>query len=159
MTEENKEICFVCKQESEDLRTLKIDCFYDLKEAIPEMETQQYFTEIEKEGSYWGYTRRYPKGTRDEFDVIEKTENCSEIKTKQVPIDDIRLIEQSFYSLRVCKNCRAAFINTLKNFADGLFQFDRGEGDIPIRENGAIKFITRRQWDERTKKNESRPKN
>lgn len=32
----DEEVCMLCEAKGEDKRTLRIDCFYDIKEAIPE---------------------------------------------------------------------------------------------------------------------------
>ena len=75
---------------------------------------------------------------------------------------DLQLVkgmEINGYYLRICKACRGRLLANLRLWA-GICRTARfvqkdhdgnmlgGEGDIPVRVNGAITMMTREQWDE-----------
>ena len=147
--------CPICKNETEDMRHVSVECFYAVDEVVPEVKKEQIFTEVKKEGSYWGYTRTYPEGTRDKFITKEKQVKkgetpVTEITIKQQPVDGVRLLEKDIYSINCCKNCRADFLSVFEQWSEGNFSEDteyNEEANIPIRENGAIRYISKAEWE------------
>lgn len=115
--------CPICKRKMEDMRHVTVECFYAVDEFVPEIEQEVIFKEIPKEGSYWGHSRTYTEGKRDEFDVKheldEKGREVHKIINNPVPVDDIRLLELAAYRQNCCKECRHDFLVTFKKWADG----------------------------------------
>lgn len=75
---------------------------------------------------------------------------------------DGELKGQSFF-LRICKDCRARMLSALGVWAvecrakrgkpmshDGQLENAREDANIPVRVNGAIRMLTREEWDSRT---------
>jgi hypothetical protein len=103
----DEDICMLCHAKGEDKRSLFINCFYDIKEVIPE--------------------------------ALDLTDN---------------------YFLRICKSCRGELLGKLKEWrnemiyrrelpkdSDGNPEETDPEKNIPIRINGAIRLITREEFD------------
>jgi len=119
----NGDICMCCGAQGEDKRSLFIDCFYKVKEVVP-----------------------------DALDI-------SEVEPK------LPHHKQGYY-LRICKACRGRFLSMMGEWwkegiefrglpmdHDGNLENDDPERNIPVRVNGAIKMLTRKEWDiERCKK-------
>ena len=56
-------------------------------------------------------------------------------------------VKQTFYTLRVCKDCRADWMNAIKSWFNDTKISARGCGSgIFIRENGRNVEITREEW-------------
>lgn len=93
------EECQRCTDINEDMRTLEMACFYDMKELnVP-------------------------------FKLNEETRT---------------------YSLRVCKDCRAAWMKAIENwFHNSSFKKDAGGSGIYIREFGANVEISEEEWKRR----------
>lgn len=151
--------CPVCKDaDVEDIRHVAVECFYAVNEVAPDAQKLPFFREVPEEGGYWGITRRYPAGTRDDHTTEQTGESSFAIKTKQVPIDPIRLIEMTMFNVPCCKNCRADFLTMFGRWASGGL-VTRSEPDevnnVAIRENGRIVYISEaefyRRQDERNR--------
>ena len=112
------------------------------------------FVEVSPSSIIWGITRTYPAGTRDHFITRNESDNVLMLETEQVPIDGIRLMERSIFSMRCCKDCRADFLDMLKSWANGqssarmermLHEADvtmEGHTGAFIRENGTLRKMT-----------------
>ena len=151
--------CPICCQEMDDRRHVSVECFYKVDEVVPEAEESKIFVEVNEESTYFGYTRRYKDGTRDEFSSTPDPvkENLTHLNVEQVPIGDIRLLENTIYTLECCKSCRADFLDMLKKWKQGEFvhrETNDPEANIPIRENGATRMITEEEWKERRAKDD-----
>jgi hypothetical protein len=58
-----------------------------------------------------------------------------------------------FFTLRVCKDCRADWLGAIADWFASP-RSPKGDGDIPIRELGAVKMITREEWERRRRERE-----
>jgi len=158
MTDEVK-TCPICNREMEDRRHVGVECGYAVNEFVPWAEQILHFVECDEEGAYWGYTRRYPAGTRDEFNVgkVEERDGYTytKVDTEQHPIDKIRLYEKMVYSVECCKACRADFLAIFGRWARGEYISHEGYGDIPVRIGGTIKRLTPEEYEEYKKEREA----
>jgi len=147
------EECPVCGREMEDQRHVGVECFYDVNEAVPSAKKGTIFQEVDGKSVYWGVTQRYRKGTRDKWiakDLPNKNGiKQTSMKTKQVPIKPIRLLEKSIYTVACCKACRADFLAMMGRWARGELVTDEGEGEVLVRELGTNKRISREEWEAR----------
>jgi hypothetical protein len=151
------ETCPICHKEMEDRRHVGVECFYDVSEAVPETRKLPIFKEVDRKSTIWGITRHYPRGTRDKWFIKKVSVSKEGIKTthsgiKQVPVKAVRLLEDHLYSVTCCKACRGDFLRLFGQWAKGKFVTPEGDGDIPVRELGAIKMLTRGEWESRNKK-------
>jgi len=55
----------------------------------------------------------------------------------------------NFFTLRVCKDCRADWMAAIKNWFTMPIERESCGSGIFVRENGASKEITREEWDRR----------
>ena len=159
MADDRSRTCPICLDgDVDDMRHVSVECFYDVSEVAPEVRREPIFREVTEDAAIWGVTRRYPAGTRDRF-VSEdggQTEGGTpliRLRTVHDPIDGIRLVEQEVYSLNCCKRCRGAFLNLFGAWSRGE-HVRRHEPDdthnIPVRQNGAIVYLSEeqfRQWE------------
>ncbi len=116
--------CPVCRKMCEDIRHVGVECFYRVNEVAPKMKEQLVLQEVHENAPYWGVTRAYPAGTRDEFSARQKTgePNTTIIDTTQVPIPAVRLLEKTLYTIQCCKPCRGDFLELLKKWTNGEFK-------------------------------------
>ena len=118
----HREICPICNNECDDMRHVSVECFYAVDEYVPEAKVEPFFCEVDEEVSYFGTTRRYKEGTRDQFDRQKPNDsNVIKITTTQVPIDPIRLLEKSLYCVNCCKGCRHEFLSLFSAWYKGKF--------------------------------------
>jgi len=149
--------CPICRQEMEDRRHVGVECFYAVDEVAPDTTKDTVLRPVPDDASIWGITRRYPAGTVDKHVVTGVTTSEAGYKTTHVgtvqePIPPIRVVELTIYSMECCKSCRADFLRMFGRWTKGALvhrEEDDPEADIPIRENGAIRLITREEWDRR----------
>lgn len=145
---ETGEACQRCGSVGQDRRTLWLDCFYALEETgIPfDREVLLDADPADLEAA------REPAGV----DVGGKRIN---LRAGTVTCKG-ELTPRGLYTLRVCKRCRGEWIAALRGWfeapprgvdhdADGP-RPDEGVGSgIFVRENGALREITREEWDAR----------
>lgn len=153
----SSELCVRCGNKGEDRRTLWMACFYDMEEMkeIPFIKRILFHADLE---------------------------NCDMSKAavsiplgnsgKSINLDSGRvkcsgdLTPHSLYTLRVCKRCRADWMDMIKNWFLAVPKGEDHDSDnytypassscnsgIFIRENGQIKEITQKEWDDRNKTN------
>ena len=133
----NGEKCQRCKETGEDRRMLWMDCFYAMQELkVP-------------------FKKMAIKG------FLQK-----QVGRKKLPILKVKIpiwanvdgVEEGFfpfYQLRVCKNCRSEWMSAIEDWFNRplLKQESCGSG-IFIREKGALREITREEWNRRHGKKE-----
>ena len=149
---EKQEACPICGREMEDRRHVSVECFYDVKEIVPTATQAVVFQEVDKKTAIWGITRHYPKGKRDSIFIKKRSTNklgtpVTEWGNKKVPVAPIRLLEKAIYSVPCCKACRGDFLRLFGEWAEGKHATPEGDGDIPVRINGAIKMLTPEEWE------------
>lgn len=147
--------CPICLDaDVDDMRHVSVECFYEVSEVAPETRREPIFREVPEDASIWGATRRYPAGTRDRFvtedgGTTEDGTPLIKMRTVQEPIGGIRLADQEVYSLDCCKSCRSAFLNLFGAWSRGEYA-RRHEPDevhnIPVRQNGAIVYLSEKQY-------------
>ena len=147
------ENCPICGKEMEDSRHVSVECFYAVEEVVPRAKKSVMLQEVTKKGSYWGITRRYPRGTRDKWFVakrgVKKGIKTTKIETRQISAKPVRLLENAIYTMGCCKSCRGDFLRLLGEWSRGEHATPEWGGNICVRELGAIKRITKAEWDER----------
>jgi len=69
------------------------------------------------------------------------------LRPLKIDKDDITKGKRHFHTLRVCKECRADWMNSIKVWFENkpVIEESCGSG-IFIRENGALKEITEEEW-------------
>jgi len=117
------ETCPICKKKVEDMRHLRLDCFYAIEEFVSTLQKEVIFKQVPMKGGYWGTTRTYRKGTKDKHITKQHPikENTFITTTKQIPIKDVRLLEVGAYYTDCCKSCRGDFLSLFKRFMNGEF--------------------------------------
>lgn len=127
----SKETCQRCGDEGEDLRTLWMACFYAMRElGLP-------FEEVAVDG------RLVNKIGADKHQLFEggpsiETPLWSKPKGKK----DLR----QFYTLRVCKDCRADWMSSIKSWFVNVPKREGCGSGIFVRKNGAVVEITEEEW-------------
>jgi hypothetical protein len=143
-------ICPICNEEIEDMRHVTIECFYAVHEVVPQMEQEKIYVEVPMKGNYLAKTYVYKEGIEERVCAIKK-EDEDFIRYETVEHETklpIRFVEKQSYISNCCKRCRADFLDVLRKWRNGDFISKEGDGDIPVRINGAIKMLTREQYDE-----------
>ena len=147
------EKCDRCGCVGEDRRTLWHACFYAMEELkIPFEEKILFHAKVEE-----------LEKAADPVSI-----NLSDGKKINIQAGRVRcsgeLTPHTLYCLRVCKRCRGEWLETIRTWffavpegidhdADVSVDEDVNSG-IFIRENGAIKEISREEWDRRNPKRE-----
>lgn len=72
----------------------------------------------------------------------------------ELPFEQHRLVHPNghninFFTLRVCKDCRADWMAAIKSWFDTPVEREVCGSGIFVRENGATREITREEWDRR----------
>lgn len=148
-----EDTCQVCGEKNvEDIRHVSVECFYAVSEVAPMAAEGTIFKEVPNDGSYWGTTYRVT-GTMDKHRIDKKTTSpggyeITHIETDQVEIPPMRLLEQSIYTVRCCKDCRADFLAMFGKWAKGELRAspDSAGADIPVRINGALRYLTNAEY-------------
>lgn len=134
----SSERCVRCGEEGEDRRTLAMACFYEMSELdVPFKSEVLFHAKLET--------------------LVQVQEPVSiEIGGKKMNLaagtlsSPDPLTPEKFYTLRVCKDCRASWMQMIQQWFRSPEQ-DQGEADqeatIPIRRLGAIKYLTPKQWE------------
>lgn len=142
------EKCDRCGSIGEDRRTLWHACFYAMEELGLPFEQKVLFNA--------------------ELEDIEKAQEPITIPNTPITIQagtvtcKGELTPRGLYTLRVCKRCRAEWLNAIKNWFHATPEGEDGDADEPapyngpgtgifIRENGTNREITREEWNARQK--------
>ena len=132
--------CQICLAHGQDKRSLTIDCLYAIHEAVPEAIDLALVPEKKPQANA-------------QADSLDDNDSWGDGKRRG-------------YYLRICKSCRSRLLEHLKQWADegrtnrgkpmdhdgcieSDFPDDEGEANIPIREFGAVRMITKAEWDKR----------
>jgi hypothetical protein len=125
--------CDRCGEIDEDRRTLHMSCLYKMDEmkGIP---FKQYLIK----GDVYSY-----KGER-------KVEGFNHVTAPEWSEEPTGEGDQSYYTLRVCKDCRADWMESIANWFNTPPTVRKGVGTgIYVRENGTIREITLEDWEAR----------
>lgn len=144
------EQCQRCGSVGQDRRTLQMNCFYDMAELpIPFVKTLLFQAGEEADFTITKAAEKITLKDGTEFTLTSPHVRC-----------DGELIPQTVYTIRVCKRCRGEWLAAQVAWFQAQPQdedhdaddYQPGEGcgsGIFIRERGAIKEITREEWDRR----------
>lgn len=132
------EKCQRCGEEGEDRRTLFMECFYEMSELKIPFDNQILFhANVEEcEPASDPVVLEVPNGPK--IPIQAGTVKCSG-----------ELTPSQFYCLRVCKHCRAEWMQAIKEW---FFRPSYGPSPgtrIFVRDLGATNEITREEWDRR----------
>lgn len=132
------EKCVRCGEVDEDRRTLWMACFYAMEELkIPFEQTVLFHADVEKLEKVKDAVG-FDTGNGQRINIAPPT-----LKTSA------ELTPQGFYTLRVCKECRADWMAAIQMwFVDKAAQVDRpspGTG-IFVRRNGTNVEVTEEEW-------------
>lgn len=121
------ETCVRCGEEGEDRRTLWMACFYAMNElGLPFEECAINGVYVEKIGEEKGAL------TGIKFPVFAEPKGSAS--------------NRQFFTLRVCKDCRASWMNAIQAwFTEPQKKESVGSG-IFVRENGATVEISEEEW-------------
>jgi len=118
----SKEICQRCGEKDYDRRTLWMSCLYAMEELGLPFETNNVVVRVDKA-----------------LKANESPEGKPIVTTGFIP---------KFYTLTVCKECRADWMMVIKNwFNEKPVRESCGSG-IFVRRNGATVEITEEEWRE-----------
>lgn len=130
--------CMRCGEDGEDRRTLKMACFYAMEELglpfeqMPVLHAPVETLTVAKEP----VKLNLPGGKSINLGGAEVT--CSGTLTPEL-----------LYTLRVCKRCRADWMDAIKTwFAKPKKEVSPNSG-IFVRDNGTNREITKEEWERR----------
>ena len=135
--------CAKCGNVGEDRRTLKMACFYEMNElGIPFDQEVLFSTDLEK---------LKQKSDPVTIDGLSLRGTPIVLQSGSVTTKE-ELHPQQLYTLRVCKRCRADWMEAILEW----FQTEPTNEDedvyagkvIPVREKGAIRYLTEEEWQE-----------
>lgn len=130
---EDGEVCVKCGEVDEDRRTLWMACLYAMDELnVP-------------------FQQVMVRGARHEYLGERKTQyGFSLPEYNETPSGPSR--DHQFFTLRVCKGCRADWMQTIERwFNTPVAPAESCGSGIFVRENGATKEITLEEWELRRK--------
>lgn len=133
------ETCQRCGETGEDRRTLWMACFY----AMDEMKEVPFKEHMRKGGTLHERTgsREWRlSGRRDE----------APLQIPEYAANGTAARDQAFYTLRVCKGCRADWMGAIGKWFTATPEVRTGCGSgIFVRENGANKEVSLEDWEQR----------
>ena len=130
MGNDKGEECARCKRVGQDRRTLWMACMYSMEElSVP-------FEPCAINGQYLKKTGSKYLPAWDQYVPIYEN-----------PDDKGEPYRHQFYTLRVCKDCRADWMGAIKQWFSERPDAEDEEANIPVRIRGATKMITRPEWD------------
>lgn len=129
--EESGERCQRCGEIGQDRRTLWMACFYAMEEigAVP-------FTQCALEGVYRPLSGKRPV-----------SERISVMVPEWGPLDNDNPELRPFYTLRVCKDCRADWMDAIGRWFREVRPVESCGSGIFVRRNGATVEVSREEWD------------
>jgi len=140
------EKCDRCGEVDEDRRTLWMACFYKMEELGLPFKDAEVF-DIDKK--HLKRTKRRRIMISQSYDMDKKGLGPK----KRIPYkEDIvtargRVQPRHLYTLRVCKDCRATWMNAIKDwFTDGPKELEPVNSGIFVRRNGATVEISEAEW-------------
>ena len=133
------EKCVRCGEIEEDRRTLWMSCFYAMEElGIPFEEKPQFSVNLED------LTTAQPPVSIPLKDGKKITLHPGTFKCSG------ELHPMLFYTLRVCKNCRADWLEAIRQWFNTIPKQETSPNTgIFIRELGRTREISREEWDRR----------
>ena len=133
----SNETCQRCGETEEDRRILWMACFYKMEElGIPFRQKALFRARLEDL-------------TRASDGVSVPIGNSESICIQSGTVRSSGELESmGLYTLRVCKRCRADWMAAIKQWFYSA-PTGEGDGDIPIRELGALRMIDDEQWERR----------
>lgn len=152
MTDEQDkgEKCVRCGEVGEDRRTLRMACFYAMEELAVPFEKQQLF---------WADINPSKMTLKDPAFQFETGSPSLPKITLAPPVFNYEgeLTPETLYTLRVCKDCRSDWLKAIEDWFKAGPQTPPDDGqvrNIPIRERGTTRMISREEWDERERRRE-----
>lgn len=132
----DSEKCQRCGEVGEDRRTLWMACFYAMNELpIP-------FDQCAIQGRYMKYVGE------KEVKLFEAGGPVTFPEFEHIPESGIST--HNFFTLRVCKNCRADWMKQIQNWFETKPEKPESVGTgIFVRDRGSIREITEEEWKER----------
>lgn len=151
------ELCDRCGSLGEDRRTLRMDCFYAMNELDIPFRRDLVFRSLEPDGTDCFERVKEPTAIEvpgsDGMPPAHIAIDSGEVRCSG------RLAPESQYTLRVCKRCRGEWMAAIQKwYRDPPQGEDHDAAERPaggcgsgifVRDNGAIKEITRAEWDRR----------
>ena len=131
-----KECCQRCGDDGPDLRTLHMACFYQMKElGLPFDE----YRVIGESCPRIGTKTTQDKGMSRPWETPVYKKPTGRVGAKQ---------PHSYYTLRVCKDCRASWMDAIRDwFTNGPKEKEPSCGSgIFVHKNGALVEVTEAEW-------------
>lgn len=153
--------CPVCGRETDDMRHVDVECFYRVNESAPHLHTRERLEAAEPDRTYLGRLVRLPAGEERHYDYEKTGPNTTTMTARWEPGPALpdhepdaeglyRYRAVPHYGTRCCKSCRADFIGLFLRWSRGAFASPPPEPEaerlIPVRENGALRYLTPEQW-------------
>jgi hypothetical protein len=140
------EKCDRCGEVDEDRRTLKMACFYAMEEMklpfkkVEVFDIDERLLKRTKKRRIAIHQQSLPDGGMSPKKRIPYYENVVRASGRVEPRD--------LYTLRVCKTCRAEWMDAIKNWFESVPPpVPSSDSGIFIRSNGATIEISEEQWD------------
>jgi hypothetical protein len=126
--------CQRCGDDGGDMRTLYMACFYAMEELGLPFEDAVYFDASTKDLRKASAPLSVDLGAGKKINLSAGTVRC-----------DGELTPKRFYTLRVCKECRADWMTAISTWFNDRKSNGCGSG-IFVRRNGASVEITEDEW-------------
>lgn len=148
------ERCDRCKSTGADRRTLWMACFYAMDELGLPFGNANLWTV--SEDTITATTEKIPYSTRG-YRNGEPFEESGTVD-RNIYRANGEASRRDFFTLRVCKRCRAEWMNAIAVWFRTPPNGEDHDADTPaesigsgifVRENGSIREITREEWDRR----------
>lgn len=136
---EDGEVCVRCGERGEDRRTLWHACFYAMDELkLPFEQRTLFYADIDK------LKKAKEPGTVDLKNGQKLTLIPGTVTT------DGELTPHNFFTLRVCKDCRASWMEAIQRWFHSPADADDGKREVGsgifVRKNGTNVEITEEEW-------------
>lgn len=132
------EVCQRCGEAGEDRRTLWMACFY----AMNEMKEVPFKEHLRRGGTLHERT-----GSREWR--LSEGPGATPLRLPEYADNGAEARDQAFFTLRVCKGCRADWMGAIKEWFTATPEVRTGCGSgIFVRENGAVKEVSQKEWDQ-----------
>lgn len=132
---EYAEKCQRCGEVGEDRRTLWMACFYAMNELGLPFEQKTMFTAALEDLHKVKDPLKISLRSGEEINLGPGTVKCTG-----------ELTPHGFFTLRVCKACRASWMDTLKQWFERIVNVEPVSSGIFVRRNGTNVEISEEEW-------------
>ena len=130
--------CERCGEVGYDRRTLWMACLYDMQELNIPLKEVGFF------------------GALGQDDGIENSVRFPGLTIRKFlpPPDDVKPRCHTFFTMLVCKECRASWMEAIKRWHESKRE-NIFSGDVPVRMLGGTEYVSEEEWQQRQEGSDS----